>query len=410
MSEIITGIDIGSNNVVCVVGRIEGRNINVIGYSKVPCDGLRFGVVVNIEKTVKAVRKAIDEVEDKSGEVIRTAYVGIKGSHIHCFKNEGATAISGTDKEITVEDIRQVIESAKAIRVPSGSEIIHVIPQEFIVDGQGGVDSPPVGMEARHLGVKVFIATASVTAISNIVRCINKAGVEVNEVILSSIANSEVAVSKEEKQLGVVLVDFGAQTIDVVMFTDGNIRDIKEIQVGGDFITRDIAHFFRVSIKEAERIKENFGVSSSSLIKEDEEIQALGIDRRRKIVISKRELSKVIEERLKEIFSKVRRVIESSGVKDLIPGGIVFTGGSSLITGITEMAEDFFWGLPARLGYPLDIGGPDEIISSPIYTTGCGLIKYAISNEVPSLGGKVSIRSVRKPPFSKLFSWIKKLF
>jgi len=410
MSEIITGIDIGSNNVICSIGKIENSDINIIGYSKVPCEGLRYGVVVNIENTVSAIREAVESAEKKAGEVVRTAYVGIKGNHIQHFENHGATAISGSDREITIEDIRQVIESAKAIRVPPGSEIIHVIPQEFSVDDQKGVIAPPIGMEAKHLGVNVYIVTGSITAISNIVKCINRAGVEVNEVVLSIIANSKVVLSNEERQLGTVLIDFGGQTVDIAVFIDGNIKIIRELQIGGEFITRDIAHFFRISLSEAERIKENYGVAMKKYITEDEEIEVLGIDKRRKFVIKRSILADVIEQRLIEIFTKVKRILETNGLKDLIPAGLVFTGGSSLLTGLIDMSEEFFWGFPARLGYPQDIKGDDEIMTSPVYTTSCGLIKYALKSDIPQLGGSPTVRTIRKPPFSKLFSWIKRMF
>jgi len=409
MSEILTGIDVGSSNVCCVIGEETGKEkLNILGYSQISCNGLRSGVVVNIEETVLAIRQAIEEAEDKAGVSVRTAYVGIKGNHIQSFKHQGAIGISGSDKEITVEDIRQVMESAKAIRIPAETEIIHTLAQEFIVDGQRGVYDP-LGMEATHLGVRVHIVTGSMAAINNIVKCMNRAGVEVNEVVLSMLANSKVVLSQEEKDLGCVLVDFGGQTVDLSIFSEGGMQDIFELQIGGDFITRDIAYIFRTSLAEAGRLKETYGVAMKKLIQEDEELKVMSVDKRKERSIKRTELAEVVEQRIIEIFTQIRQSVEKSGQKDLIPAGLVFTGGSALLGGIMEMSENFFDGLPARLGYPQGIEGPDAVISSPVYTAACGLLRYAVKSDMPALNRKIK-RSKRVSPFVKLKDWINKIF
>ena len=395
----IVGLDIGSSKICCIIGRVgEENKLDVVGIGKATGRGLKGGMIVNIEETVNTITKAVETAEAMSGEVVKSVYVNIKGEHVESFNHSGAINISRTDKEILQEDVDLVLESAKAIQIAPDREIIHTIPQVYIVDKQRGVPDP-IGMEGSHLGVEVHIATVSTTSLNNIIKCINRAGFNIEEVVLSSLAASLLIVTQAEKELGVAFIDIGGQTVDLAMFLEGDVRYTKELPIGGDYITKDIAYGLRTSLAEAKNLKEKHGNAMSSLVEIDEDIEFLSIDGRLKRNISRLRLSEIIQPRVEEVLVMLEEEIKKSGYGNLIPSGVILAGGGALLKGIDHAAEQIF-NMPVRIGIPQNIGGIVDIISTPRYATAVGLLKYAQLKEN---------RHFINPRFRKSFSFFKRV-
>ncbi|RLB07719.1 MAG: cell division protein FtsA [Deltaproteobacteria bacterium] len=370
--EFIVGLDIGTTKICAIVGTPSGKGVDVIGIGTHPSHGLRKGVVVNIESTVQSIRKAVEEAELMAGCEITSVYTGIAGGHIRGVNSHGIVAVKS--REVTEGDIRRVIDAATAIPVPMDREVIHILPQEYIVDGQNGIKDP-LGMSGVRLEVKVHIVTGAVTSAQNIIKCANRAGLEVNDIILQQLGSSEAVLTPEEKELGVALVDIGGGTTDIAIFHQGSIKHTAVISLAGDHITGDIAIGLRTPIEEAEKIKKKYGSALTSLVGKEEKVEVPAVGERKARIISRQTLAEIIEPRVEETLQLVRREIITSGYESLIASGIVLTGGSALLEGVTELAEQIF-SLPVRRGYPRDVGGLTDIVKNPIYATAVGLVLY----------------------------------
>ena len=371
IKDLIVALDIGTSKVVAVVAEIlpEGR-FEVLGLGQHESSGMRKGVVVNIEATVTAIQRALEEAELMADCKIRDVYTGIAGSHIRSFNSSGMVAVK--DKEVTATDVARVIETAKAVNIPTDQQVLHILTQEFIVDGQEDIREP-IGMSGLRLEVKVHIVTGSVSAAQNIVKCVRRCGLEVNDLILQPLASSVAVLTEDEKELGVVLVDIGGGTTDIAIFSQGAIRHTAVIPIAGDQITNDIAMALRTPTIDAEDLKIHFGIARQSMANPNETIEVPGVGDREARSMSRQALSAVIEPRVEELLSLVRQVVRESGMEDLVSSGVVLTGGTALMPGVVELAEEVF-AKPARVGFPEYKGHLSEILRSPRYSTGLGLL------------------------------------
>ena len=371
--ENVVGLDIGTTKIAAIVGEYgDDGQINIVGIGSHPSRGLRKGVVVNIESTVESVRRAVEEAELMAGIKIHSAYVGIAGGHIRGFNSHGIIAIK--TKEVTPADIDRVVDAAKAIAIPLDREVIHVLPQEYIVDDQDGIRDP-LGMSGVRLEGKVHIVTAAVTSAQNVVKSVNRAGLEVEDIALEQLASSEAVLTPDEKELGVCLVDIGGGTSDLAIFAQGCIRHTTVLSLGGNHVTNDIAVGLRTPTHEAEKIKKKYGCALRELVKEQETIEVPSVGGREPRVLSRQLLSEIIEPRMEEIFTLIQREIITSGFADLISSGVVLTGGATIMDGVPELAERVMH-LPVRRGIPAGVGGLVDVVSSPLYATGVGLLFY----------------------------------
>ncbi|MEW6186820.1 MAG: cell division protein FtsA [Thermodesulfobacteriota bacterium] len=373
---LIVGLDIGTTKICAVVGEVSSGGIDIVGIGTHPSVGLRKGVVVNIESTVNSIKKAVEEAELMAGCEIRSVYAGIAGGHIKAFNSHGVIAVK--TREVTKTDIERVIDAAKAIAIPMDREVIHVLPQEFIVDDQDGIQDP-LGISGVRLEVKVHIITGAVTSAQNIIRCANKAGLDVSDIVLESIASSETVLSPEERELGVGLVDFGGGTTDLAIFSNNCIKHTAILALGGNNLTNDIAIGLRTPHLAAEKIKKIHGCCLTSMINKEETIEVPSVGGRKPRPLSRQILGEILEPRVEEIFSMVNREILKSGFGDIIASGLVITGGGSLLEGIPELAEQIF-NLPSRRGYPQGFGGITDVVNSPMYATAVGLVLYGAKN------------------------------
>ncbi len=366
----LVGLDIGTTKVCAIVSEITDNGIEIVGIGTHPSRGLRKGVVVNIEATVDSIRRAVEEAELMAGCEITNVVAGISGGHIRGINSHGIVAIK--DREVKPADIDRVIDAAQAVAIPLDRELIHVIPQEFIVDQQEGVRDP-VGMSGVRLEVKVHIVTGAASAAQNIVKCCNRAGLTVSDIVLEQLASAEAVLSSDEKELGVALVDIGGGTTDIAIFSRGSLVHTNVLALGGNHITNDIAVGLRTPAHEAERIKQKYGCSLSSLVTKEETIEVPSVGGRHPRVLSRQILAEIIEPRLEEMFSLVRQEIVRAGYEDMIAAGIVLTGGSSMVEGACDLAEQVFH-LPVRCGVPQNIGGLVDVVKSPMYATAVGLL------------------------------------
>jgi len=369
---LIVGLDIGTTKICCIVGNLVDDGLEIVGIGTSPSKGLRKGVVINIESTVEAIQKAIREAELMAGCEIKSVFAGIAGGHIKGLNSQGVIAIK--NREVTSEDLQRVIDAAKAIAIPMDREVLHILPQEFIIDDQDGIREP-LGMSGVRLEAKVHIVTGAVASAQNIVKCCNRAGVDVADIVLEQLASSEAVLSADEKELGVALVDIGGGTSDIAIFSEGAIKHTSVLSIGGDHLTNDIAVGLRTPMGEAEKIKQAYGCCLTSMVGKDETIEVPSVGGRDPRVLSRQLLAEILEPRVEEIFSLVNREIIKSGFEELIASGIVITGGSSILPGMPELAEQVF-NLPVRRGSPAGIGGLIDVVNSPIYATGVGLVKY----------------------------------
>jgi len=368
---LIVGLDIGTSKVVAIVAELapDGR-LEVIGMGSHESKGLKKGVVVNIEATVNAIQRALEEAELMADCKIQRVYTGIAGSHIRSFNSTGMVPIR--DREVTPMDVDRVIETARAMPIPTDQQVLHILTQEFIIDGQDGVREP-LGMSGVRLEVKVHIVTGAVSAAQNIVKCVRRCGLEVSDLILQPLASSLAALTEDEKELGVCLVDIGGGTTDVAIFREGAIRHTAVIPIAGDQITNDIAMALRTPTQEAEELKLRHGCSLRQLADAQEMIEVPGVGDRPPRELSRQTLAEVIEPRVEELYSLVQKVLRESGYEELLSSGIVLTGGSSVMHGMVELGEEIFH-MPVRLGVPRYTGGLSDVIRSPRYSTAVGLL------------------------------------
>ncbi len=368
---LIVGLDIGTSKVVAVVAELlpDGR-LELIGMGSHESKGLKKGVVVNIEATVNAIQRALEEAELMADCKIQRVYTGIAGSHIRSFNSTGMVPIR--DREVTPMDVDRVIETARAMPIPTDQQVLHILTQEFIIDGQDGVREP-LGMSGVRLEVKVHIVTGAVSAAQNIVKCVRRCGLEVSDLILQPLASSLATLTEDEKELGVCLVDIGGGTTDVAIFREGAIRHTAVIPIAGDQITNDIAMALRTPTQEAEELKLRHGCALRQLADANEMIEVPGVGDRPPRELSRQTLAEVIEPRVEELYSLVQKVLRESGYEELLSSGIVLTGGSSVMQGMVELGEEIFH-MPVRLGVPRYSGGLSDVIRSPRYSTAVGLL------------------------------------
>jgi cell division protein FtsA len=370
---LLVGLDIGTTKTCAVVGEVTESGIDIIGVGACPSEGIRKGVVVNIESTVESIKKAVTEAENMCGCSIRSVYAGIAGAHIKGQNSLGIVAVKG--REIDEEDMESAIEAAKAIAVPLDRGIIHSLPQSFVVDEQDGIRYP-VGMSGVRLEAQVHIVTAAVTSIQNIINAVSRVGLEINELILKPLAASEAVLSEDEKDLGVALLDIGGGTTKIAIFTEGSIKHTAVLPIGGNYVTSDIAKGLRTPVIDAEDIKVKYGCAYLPLIPKDENIEVPSVGGREPREVSRHILGRIIEPRMEEILRMAYKEIMKAGYEDGLAAGIVLTGGTSIMEGITELAEQIF-DVPARRGIPAGVGGLTDVIKSPVYSTAVGMIVYA---------------------------------
>ena len=370
--ELIVGLDIGTTKIAVVVGELTDEGLNVIGVGTHPSNGLKKGVVVNIDSTVASIRHAIEEAEHMAGVQISSVYVGIAGGHIKGLNSHGVVAVKG--KEVRDVDVAEVIKHAKAVAIPLDREIIHVLPQEYIVDGQDGIREP-IGMSGVRLEAKVHIVTAAVTSAQNIIKCCNRCDLNVADIVLEPLASAYAVLDEEEKELGVALVDIGGGTTDIALFYDGSIVHTSVLAVGGHQLTNDIAIGLRTPRSDADRLKHRHGCAMSMLVGEEEMIEVPSVGGRAPASVSRRRLTDIIEPRVEEIFSLVRHELEKTGYYELLGSGVVLTGGTSILEGMPELAAEVL-GLPVRRGLPKGIGGLADVVATPAFSTAVGLAQY----------------------------------
>jgi cell division protein FtsA len=403
--EIVVGLDIGTTKICAIVGELTDSGIDIIGIGTHPSKGLRKGVVVNIEATVASIRRAIEEAELMAGAEISHVYTGIAGGHIKGMNSAGIVAVK--DGEVREADLQRVIDAAKAIAIPMDREVIHVLPQEFIIDDQGGIKEP-LGMAGVRLEAKVHIVTGAVSSAQNIVKCANKTGLNVSDIVLQPLASAEAVLSEEEKDLGVCLVDIGGGTTDVAIFSGGSIVHTAVIALGGNNLTSDVSIGLRTPQQEAERIKQKFGCCLSSMVGQDETLEVPSVGGRAPRVVGRQILCEILEPRVEEIFQLVHREIQKSGYADLLASGVVITGGTTLLAGMPELAEEVM-GLPVRRGMPRGIGGLVDVVKSPMYATGVGLVVYGARNVDRSMF-RIREENTYKKVKSRMKEWLQEIF
>ncbi|HEU0199971.1 MAG TPA: cell division protein FtsA, partial [Burkholderiaceae bacterium] len=400
--DLIVGLDIGTSKVVVAVAEVlpDGR-FQVIGLGQSPSEGLRKGVVVNIEATVRSIRRALEEAELMAACRIGEVYTGIAGSHIRSFNSSGMVAIK--NREVSGEDVARVIETARAINIPTDQQVLHVLTQEFIVDGQEDIREP-IGMSGVRLEVRVHIVSGAVSAAQNIIKCVRRCGLEVHDLILQPLASSLSVLSNDEKELGVVLADIGGGTTDIAIFTGGAIRHTAVIPIAGDQISNDIAMALRTPIADAEEIKLRHGVAKEVLADPNEKLEIPGLGDRAPRLLSRQALAAVIEPRVEELFTFVQRVVRDSGYEELVSSGIVLTGGTALLPGVGELAEDVFL-KPVRVGWPLYDGPLADVVRNPRFATVMGLLIEAHQQRMR--GRKVAAQSGSfKQTWKRMKEWI----
>jgi cell division protein FtsA len=374
---LIVGLDIGTSKVVAIVGEISSDGvIEVVGIGSHPSRGLKKGVVVNIESTVQSIQRAVEEAELMAGCEIHSVYAGIAGSHVRSLNSHGIVAIR--NKEVTADDVERVIDAARAVAIPADQKILHILPQEFIIDNQEGIREP-IGMSGVRLEAKVHIVTGAESAAQNIVKCVQRCGLSVDDVVLEQLASSYAVLAEDEKELGVCLVDIGGGTTDIAVFSGGAIRHTAVIPIAGDQVTNDIAVSLRTPTNFAEEIKMKYACALSQLANSDETIEVPSVGDRPPRRLARQTLAEVVEPRYEELFGLVREELRRSGFEEVIAAGVVLTGGSSKMEGAVELAEEVFH-MPVRLGIPQHLTGLVEVVRNPIHATGVGLLLYGREN------------------------------
>jgi cell division protein FtsA len=402
---LIVGLDIGTTKICAIVGCLTAEGIDIVGIGTSPSKGMRKGVVINIEATVGAIKKALQEAELMAGCEIKSVFAGIAGGHIKGFNSQGVIAIK--NREVNNDDIRRVIDAAKAIAIPMDREVIHILPQEFIIDDQDGIKEP-LGMNGVRLEAKVHIVTGAVASAQNIIKSCNRAGVDVADIVLEQLASAEAVLSADEKELGVALLDIGGGTTDIAIYIDGAIKHTAVLSLGGNHLTNDIAVGLRTPMAEAEKIKQRYGCCLTSMVGKDETIEVPSVGGREPRILSRQLLAEILEPRVEEIFSLVNRELIKSGFEDLIASGVVITGGTCILPGMPELAEQVF-NLPVRRGLPRDIGGLADVVQSPVYATGVGLVRYG-SRNMDSRNFSINEQNVFDRVMRRMKEWFGEFF
>jgi cell division protein FtsA len=395
---LIVGLDIGTSKVAAIVGELSSDGtLEVIGIGSTVSRGLKKGVVVNLESTVQSIQRAIEEAELMAGCQIKSVFAGIAGSHIRSLNSHGVVAIK--DKEVTQYDIDRVIDSARAVAVPADQKILHILPQEFIIDLQDGIKEP-IGMSGIRLEARVHMVTGSVSASQNIIKCIRRCGLEVEDIVLEQLASCNSVLTEDEKELGVCLIDIGGGTTDIAIFAEGAIKHTAVIPIAGDQVTNDIAVALRTPTVNAEEIKRKYACALTQLASVDGVIEVASIGDRPPRKISTQNLAEIIEPRYEELMLLVQSELRRSGYEELIAAGIVLTGGSSKVMGLIELAEEIFH-MPVRMGVPQNVNGLTEVVKNPIHSTGVGLLMYGKEHQ----GGVRSVGPEDLGFFAKVKSW-----
>ena len=375
--EMIVGLDIGTSKVVAIVGEVnDSGEIDIVGIGMHPSRGLKKGVVVNIESTVQSIQRAIEEAELMAGVQIHSVYTGVAGSHVRSINSHGIVAIK--DREVAPADVDRVIDAARAVAIPADQRTLHILPQEFVIDGQEGIREP-IGMAGVRLEAKVHLITGAVSAVQNIIKCVRRCGLEVDDIILEQLASSYSVLTDDEKDLGVCLVDIGGGTTDIAVFSEGAIRHTAVIPIAGDQVTNDIAVALRTPTQHAEEIKIKYACALRQLANPDETIEVPGVGERPPRKLSRMTLIDVVEPRYAELLDLVAAELRRSGFEDLIAAGIVLTGGSAKMEGVVELAEEIF-NMPVRLGVPQYVSGLADVVRNPIHATGVGLLLFGHAN------------------------------
>jgi cell division protein FtsA len=398
---LLIGLDIGTSKIAALVGEVKSDGqIEIIGIGAHPSRGLKKGVVVDIESTVQSIQRAVEEAELMAGCEIHSVHAGIAGSHIRSLNSHGITAIK--DREVTQADVDRVIDAARAVAIPADQKILHILPQEFIIDDQEGIREP-IGMCGVRLEARVHMVTGAVSAAQNIVKCIRRCGLEVDDLVLEQLSSSYAVLGEDEKELGVCLVDIGGGTTDLAVFTDGAIRHTTVIPIAGDQVTNDIAVALRTPTQYAEQIKIQYACALTQLAGSGETIEVPSIGERGARRLSRQTLAEVVEPRYEELLTLLQAELRRSGFEDLVAGGVVLTGGSAKMQGLIDLAEEVFH-MPVRLGVPQYVSGMEEVIRDPIYSTGVGLLMYAHQHRFvrrPELSESRGLKAV----FARMRSW-----
>ena len=403
----IVGLDIGTSKVVAIVCEISATGeIEVVGVGSHPSRGLKKGVVVNIESTVQSIQRAVEEAELMAGCQIHSVYTGIAGSHIRSLNSHGIVAIK--DKEVTTGDVARVIDAARAVAIPADQRILHVIPQEFIIDEQDSIREP-IGMSGVRLEAKVHMVTGAVSAAQNIIKCVKRCGLEVDDIILEQLASSYSVLTEDEKELGACLVDIGGGTTDIAVFTHGAIRHTAVIPIAGDQVTSDIAVALRTPTQNAEEIKIKYACALTQLASPDESIEVPSVGDRPPRRLARQTLAEVVEPRYEELFNLIQAELRRSGMEDLIAAGIVLTGGCSKMEGAVELAEEVFH-MPVRLGEPQYVNGLADVIRNPIHATGVGLLLYGHKHQDQKFGEFGGMDNTNSGVWERMKTWFKSNF
>ncbi len=408
--DVIVGVDIGTTKICVIVAKVSDDKLNIVGIGSHPSTGLRKGVVVNMDSTINSIKKAVQEAELMAGIKINSCIASIGGPHIKSFNSNGVVAIK--EKEVREYDILRAIDAAKAVAIPADRQILHVIPQEYIVDDQDGIKDP-LGIQGVRLEVKVHIITGNISAAQNILKCLKVAGLEVEDLIVNQLASSEATLSPEEKEIGVALIDIGGGTSDLAIFSNGSVKYTSIIPFGGNNITNDIAIGLRTPLEEAEKIKKKHGCAFSAIVGPSETIEVPSVGGRKPRVLMKKTLSDIIEPRVEEIGRIIYEEIKKSGTEKILASGAVITGGTANLEGIVELLENVFNNMPVRKGYPQGVGGLVDVINNPIYATGVGLVLYEYRHmnekKKQKKGGSKFFAGTRNL-FSRMKMWFKETF
>lgn len=407
--DLIVGLDIGTTKVCVIIGGFnDNGQLEITGVGTTPSRGLRRGVVINIETTVRSIAAAVEAAEMMSGREVISVYTGIAGGHIEGINSRGVVAVTGRGREITREDVDRVIDAAKAVVIPMDREVLHVIPQEFVVDDQGGIKNP-IGMVGVRLEAEVHIITGAVTSAQNIVKCVNRAGFKVNDIVLEPLASSKAVLTQDEKELGVLLIDLGGGTTDVLLHLEGAPYHTEVLSVGGDQVTNDISIMLKTPLEAAEKIKVQAGCCYAPLVQEDEEVHIPGVGGRPPRTIMRSELVEIVQPRMSEILGMIREQIDRKGYLNILGGGVVVTGGGSLLTGTAELATEIF-NLPARTGYPVKLGGLVEEYYNPMYATGVGLVLSGAARRDVDYMDTSSSEKTFSSVWDRMRNWFKEFF
>jgi cell division protein FtsA len=405
-SSIVVGLDIGTSKICAAVGEMTEHGVEIIGIGVHPSQGLRKGVVINIEATVNSLKKAVEEASLMAGCEIHTVFTSISGGHIKGFNSHGIVAVK--NKEVMARDLERVIDAAKAVAIPMDREVLHVLPQDYIIDDQDGIRDP-LGMSGVRLEAKVHIVTGAVASAQNVIKCCNRANLNVAEIVLAPLAAAEAVLTDEERELGVLLVDVGGGTTDIAVYHDGTVKHTAVVPIGGNHITNDIAAGLRTAFNDAERLKQRYGCACASMISSSERVEVPCVASKGAGTISRQILCEIVEPRLAEIFELVQKEVTKSGYESSLASGIVATGGTMLLAGAVEMADRSF-GLPVRLGTPARVGGLVDIINSPIHAAAVGLTLHGVKRQDRSAAFRLREDKILSKVKHRMSDWLSDFF